>query len=275
MTPGSAAGAASAPEAIAAAIVARRAGRHLLLLCDFDGTLSRFDPDPRAVVLADGIERVLGSLASREDCSIGVISGRRLQDVRDRVTVPGDLYIAGFHGLEIHTPGETFLHPDASAAAATMHEIAKLVRPRLSDLPGVFIEDKDLSIALHYREAEPAVRVVAQALFIEAARAGLEAGRLRMLPGSCVIELLPAIAWHKGSALEWIRERIQRVHGPTFTVYVGDDLTDEDAFRAVGPDGMAIAASDRVTGAEFRVDGPTGVARLLHSLDGSADQRRA
>ena len=143
------------------------------------------------------------------------------------------------------------------------------------EIRGVFIEDKDLSIALHYREAEPAVRVVAQSLFMDAARADLEAGRLRLLPGACVIELLPAIAWHKVSALEWIRERIQRAHGATFTVYIGDDLTDEDAFRAVGPDGMAIAASVRVTGAEFRVDGPPAVARLLDSLDGSANHGRA
>ena len=275
MMPGTVAGAAATPEAIAKEIAARRAGRHLLLLCDFDGTLSPFNPDPRAVVLADGVERALGSLASRADCSVGVISGRRLQDVRDRVTVPGDLYIAGFHGLEIHAPGETFLHPDASAAATTMHAIGAAVRPRIADLPGVFIEDKDFSIALHYREAEPAVRVVAQSLFMDAARADVAAGRLRLLPGACVIELLPAIAWHKGSALEWIRERIVRVHGPTFTVYVGDDLTDEDAFRAVGADGMAIAASARVTGADFRLDGPPAVARLLDSLDGSANHRRA
>jgi alpha,alpha-trehalase len=267
---------------LAATICARRTGRHLLLLCDFDGTLSPFNPDPRAVVLGDGVARVLGLLASRADCSLGVISGRRLQDVRDRVTVPGDLYITGFHGLEIHTPGETFLHPEASAAAATMHAIAAAVRPRLADLPGVFLEDKDLSIALHYREAEPAVRVVAQSVFLDAARADVDAGRLRLLPGACVIELLPKIAWHKGSALEWIRERVQRLFGPTFTVYIGDDLTDEDAFHAVGADGIAIAASDRVSGAHVHVDGPADVARLLHqvsareveSKDVSADHRR-
>jgi len=260
---------------LAAEIAARCGRRHLLLLCDFDGTLTPFDPDPRAVRLGEGMARVLGSLASRPDCTIGVISGRRLQDVRDRITVPGALYIAGFHGLEVHAPGETFLHPGASAAAATMREIADVLRPRIAHLPGVFIEDKDLSIALHYREAEPAVRVVAQSVFVDAARAALDAGRLRLLPGACVVELLPSIGWHKGSALQWIRERVERLHGPTFTIYIGDDVTDEDAFRAVGPDGMTIGASDRVSGVQFHVDGPAAVERLLHSLDGPENNRRA
>jgi trehalose-phosphatase len=251
---------------LAEEIQRRRGGRHLLLLCDFDGTLCPFNADPRAVTLGDGMARVLGSLASRSDCSLGVISGRRLQDVRDRVTVPGELYIAGFHGLEIHAPGETFLHPEASAAAATMHAIAESVRPRLAALPGVFVENKDFSIVLHYREAEPAVRVAAQSFFMDAARGEIDAGRLRLLPGACVIELLPAIGWHKGSALEWIRERIERLHGPTFTMYIGDDVTDEDAFRAVGPGGMTIGASERVASAEFRVDGPADVERLLNDV---------
>ena len=262
-------------EQLVAEIASRRGARHLLLLCDFDGTLCPFFADPRAVALTGSMARILGALASRPDCTLGVISGRRLQDVRDRVTVPGELYIAGFHGLEIHTPGDAFLHPDASAAAATMHDVAEAVKPHLAELPGVFVEDKDLSIVLHYREAEPSVRVVAQSVFLDAARAYVDAGRLRLMPGACVLELLPATSWHKGSALEWIRERVERLHGATFTVYVGDDVTDEDAFEAVGLCGMTIGASERVTSAEFRVDGPGDVERLLHSLNGQADNRRA
>ena len=251
---------------IAAEITARRAGRHLLLLCDFDGTLTPFNPDPRAVRLDEGVARLLGTLASRPDCTIGIITGRRLQDVRDRVSVTGELYVAGFHGLEIHAPGETFVHPDASAAAGTMRAIAAAMRRELALLPGVFIEDKDLSIALHYREAEPDVAATAKSRFLDAARADLAANRVRLLPGACVMELLPSTPWHKGNALEWIRERTERIHGPTFTVYVGDDVTDEDAFLAVGPGGMSIGASDRVTGAEFQVDGPEAVERVLRDL---------
>jgi trehalose-phosphatase len=259
----------------AAEIVKRRAGRHFLLLLDFDGTLAPFRPDPTAVYLDAGVSAQLTRLAARGDTTLGVITGRRLPDVRQRFDVHGDVYLAGFHGLEIQAPDEAWVHPAAAAATPLMRSIAQAMEPHLAELPGVFIEDKVFSIALHYREATPAVRVVATSRFMEAARAEVEAGRLRLLPGACVIELLPGAAWHKGSALEWIRERVAREHGPTFTVYVGDDVTDEDAFRAIGADGIAIAASERAAGGEFSVDGPEGVRRLLHWLDGPADNRRA
>jgi alpha,alpha-trehalase len=215
---------------------------------------------------------LLGSLASKPNSTVGIISGRRLPDLRKRITVPGEVYIAGFHGLEIQSPYETFMHPEAAAATVTMREIVERMQASLPSFPGVFIEDKVFSIALHFREATPAV---AQSRVMEAARDGVADGRLRLLPGACVVELLPGAAWHKGSALQWIRERIERLHGPTFTVYVGDDVTDEDAFKAVGPEGMTISASERATGAQFSVNGPEGVERLLHSLDGPKDNSRA
>jgi trehalose-phosphatase len=253
----------------------RRDGRHLLLLFDFDGTLTPFQPNPEGVHLDDEVRGLLAGLATKPDATVGIISGRRLPDLEKRLKIPGDVYVAGFHGLEIHTPGEAFLHPDAAAATSILRGIAESMRAHLTMLPGVFVEDKVFSIALHYREADPAVRLVAQSRFMDTARKYIDSGRLRVLPGACVIELLPGVSWHKGSALQWIRERIERVHGPTFTVYVGDDVTDEDAFRAVGPEGMTISASERASGAEFFVNGPDGVKRLLHSLDAPEDNRRA
>jgi trehalose-phosphatase len=263
-------------DAAVAELKARRGGRHLLLLFDFDGTLVSFKPDPDAVYLSAEVSDRLCRLAKRPDATVGIISGRRLPDLQNRLTVQGEIYLAGFHGLEIQSPeGESFIHPGASAAIVTMQAIADVMRPQLGELPGVFIEDKFFSIALHYREAVPAVRVVALSKLMDAARADVDSGKLRLLPGDCVLELLPGAAWHKGSALQWIRERIERIHGPTFTVYVGDDVTDEDAFRAVGPEGLALAASARATGAHFSVDGPEGVKRLLDSLDAPEDYRRA
>lgn len=254
----------------------RRSGRHLLLLFDFDGTLVPFKADPDAVYLSSDVSDRLCRLAKRPDATVGIISGRRLADLQERLKVEGDIYLAGFHGLEIQEPGgESFVHPGAAAAVPTMQKIAETIRPQLGELPGVFIEDKYFSIALHYREAQPAVRVVALSRFMDAARADVDSGKLRLLPGACVVELLPGAAWHKGSALQWIRERIERIHGPTFTVYVGDDVTDEDAFRVVGPDGMALSASERASGAHFNVSGPEGVKRLLDSLDGPENNGRA
>jgi len=249
------------------ALADRRDGRHLLLLLDFDGTLCPFDPDPDNVHLTGTVRTFLGSLARKPASTVGIISGRRLPDLHKRARVAPEIYLAGFHGLEIEAPGEAFIHPEAAAATPLVRAIAMEMHPYLPSLPGVFNEDKVFSIALHYREAMAPVSAAAQERFLDCARADLTAGRLRLQPGACVLELLPGVAWNKGRALEWIRQRVEQLSGPTFSVYVGDDVTDEDAFRAVGPHGMTIAASDRASGAEFRVDGPDEVERLLRLLD--------
>lgn len=248
------------------ALADRRGQRHQLLLFDFDGTLCPFHPDPGAVQLTDRVRVLLGSLARNPASTVGIISGRRLPDLHKRARITPEIYLAGFHGLEIEAPGEAFIHPEAAAATPLMRAIAKDMSAHLPSLPGVFIEDKVFSIALHYREAEERVGVVAQKHFLAAASDHLLSGRLRLQPGACVLELLPDVAWNKGRALEWIRERVEDASGPTYSVYVGDDVTDEDAFRAVGLHGMTIAASEGASGAEFRVDGPAGVERLLECL---------
>lgn len=252
---------------IARDILRRRGSDHLLLLCDFDGTLSEFDPDPNAVYLSDARRGVLARLAARSCCTVGIVSGRRLTDVRARAGDIGDVYIAGFHGLEIEGMQESFVHSDATSAAAALKAVRTRVVPSLRRLPGVFVEDKGLSIALHFRDADPAHRVVAQSVFMDAARNGLDTGGFRLLPGSCVVELLPKTSWNKGSAVRWILERVTARVGQVFPVYIGDDVTDADALAAVHPHGIGIAASERVAG-DASVDGPGEVERLLAALDG-------
>ena len=253
-------------EAIAREILWRRGGRRLLLLCDFDGTLCEFDPDPQAVYLNASLRDLLAGLARRACCTVGVVSGRRLADVRARVGDVGDIYIAGFHGLEIDGPGESFLHPNAAAAAEAVNDVAARAASAIRRLPGVFLEDKGLSVALHFRAADPAHRVVAQSIFVDAARSLLDAGRLQLLPGSFVIELLPNTRWNKGSAVQWILERVETQNGAVFPVYVGDDVTDAAALAAMRGKGIGVAASERVSG-DYAVDGPAGVERLLRAID--------
>ena len=86
------------------------------------------------------------------------------------------------------------------------------------------------------------------------------------MAGASMLELMPNIHWHKGSAVDWIRERVVRQHGDAWPVYIGDDLTDEDGFRAVREQGVSVAASSRAGDADFAVDGPDEVEALLRQL---------
>jgi trehalose-phosphatase len=255
----------AAPEQIAATIVSRRGGRGLLLLCDFDGTLCEFDPDPAAVCLPARRRALLNAIAG-VGVPVGIVTGRRLVDLATRI---GDLhvsYLVGFHGLEIDTPRVSFIHPEVVTARALVRQVADAVARDVEALPGVFLEDKESSISLHYREASPSAQTTAQTLFLRAARPLVNAGALKLLPGSCVIELLPNIAWDKGAAVKWIREDHEREAGPVSAVYMGDDVTDEHAFAALGPGDTGVGSSERVSLAEFDVDGPVGIEAVLRAL---------
>jgi len=240
----------------------RAAGRHLVVLLDFDGTLCEFEPDPRAVVLPAALRDVIIGLQRR--ATVGIVSGRRLHDVRERVGIDG-VVVAGLHGLEIEGLGDRFVHPDLEKARAAVAEVSEELSAIATGLPGAFVEDKGASVALHFREADLESQRIAVEAFGVAAAPLIERGLLRLMRGSCVLELLPNIDWNKGHAVQWILDRVERQRGSVFAVYIGDDVTDQDAIAAVEGDGLAIAASDRVT-AHVRIDGPPAVERLLRAL---------
>jgi len=243
--------------------VRRRArGKRLLLLLDFDGTLTEFEADPAAVQLPASRRAILQQLQQR--ATVGIVSGRRLEDVRARCALNG-IIVAGLHGLEIDGLGERYVHPDLDAAGGAIAQVAAGLREAAAGLRGVFVEDKGASVALHFREADTDGQRAAVDRFAAVVAPFVETGRLRVMRGSYVLELLPNIDWNKGHAVRWIVERVEQREGKAFVVYIGDDVTDQDAFAAVEADGLPIAASDRAT-ASTRLDGPVGVERFLAAL---------
>lgn len=243
--------------------VRRRAdGKHLVVLLDFDGTLCEFEPNPQAVQLPAARRALILGLQRR--ATIGIVSGRRLVEVRELVGIEG-VVVAGLHGLEIEGLGERFVHPDMEKARTAVAEIRDGLRAVVDRLPGAFVEDKGPSVALHFRETDLAAQLIAVEAFAILAAPLIERGQLRLMRGSYVLELLPNIDWNKGHAVQWILDRVEQQKGPVFPVYIGDDVTDQDAIAAVEGVGLAIAASDRVT-ANTRIDGPPAVERFLRAL---------
>ncbi len=254
-------------ERAASAVKEASRGRHLLLLLDFDGTLVDFNSEPEAVFLSSERRQLLLDIHNRQDATVAIVSGRRLSDVRHRAALPADNYHAGLHGLEIEGHGETFAHPDARSATSIVRELVAGLPRDLEGLPGVLVEDKTWSVVLHFRAAAPEDAEKIPAVLEKRVRRYLQSGQLRIMHGACMIEVLPNTSWNKGKAVEWIRERVAAASRlPLACVYVGDDVTDQDAFGALGDPGIAIASSRRVSGADFYIDGPTEVEALLRRL---------
>ncbi|MEU7766600.1 trehalose-phosphatase [Nocardia sp. NPDC049190] len=232
------------------------------VLLDFDGTLADIVADPAAASLVDGLQAILARLIRQ--CPVAIISGRDLDDLLSRVDLPG-IWYAGCHGFELLAPDGSRHVPDCglSAEPAIAHAVGELDH-RLRDVPGVLIERKRFAVAVHHRNvAEQRIATVVAAAY----EVGRDAG-LRVYNGRKVTELRPDVDWDKGTAVDWI---LDRLGVPALPIYVGDDLTDEDAFDVIASDGIPIVvrdaeSRDRPTGAHYAVDSPAGVRDLLRRL---------
>lgn len=235
--------------------------RDPMAFLDYDGTLSAIVSEPDAAVLVDGAAEALQLLAAQ--CPVAILSGRDLADIRARVDIPG-IWYAGSHGFELTGP-DGVRHENEAAAAfvPTLARAAAELGRTLAQVPGVHVEHKRYAVAVHYRQVAPeSVGAIVSATSALAHREGL-----RVTGGRMLVELRPDIDWDKGTTLAWIGERIDPADA-RIPLYIGDDLTDEDAFDAVRFGGISIVVGhdedgDRRTAAHFRLSGPNQVQELL------------
>jgi trehalose-phosphatase len=245
----------------------------LLLMTDYDGTLTPIVDDPADAILADDTREQLLRIARSPRGSVAVISGRGLEDLRTRVGVPEVIY-AGCHGLEIMGPGLEFRHPDALAQQSMLWAVGEILVRRAPAVSGMRVEPKGLAVAVHYRHVPPdEIRRVE----IELARAIREQGsRLKIFHGTKVIEVLPQVAWTKGECAEWIEERVgSTLAGRVLWLYLGDDWTDEHAFEVLGSRALTIRVGDLVPAskAAFRLEDVSEVQQVLTALASGAGRR--
>lgn len=195
------------------------------VLLDFDGTLSPFAKKPHLASIPPGAKRALMALASDQRFRAGVISGRSLRDVRQMVGVPGIFY-AGNHGMEVEGPGLSFVHPLAERAEGEVKACASALARLLEGFAGAIVEDKGFTASVHYRLAKE--RDVAPMLGMIEDEAKGHSG-LVLRHGKKVVEIRPDIDWGKGRASELI---LRHLGGGRLPIYVGDDETDEEAFKS-------------------------------------------
>ena len=257
-----------ARERVADWLAARRRAGRMLVALDFDGTLADIVADPAVAALHATVEPPLRRLAARPDTDVAIVSGRALEDVRARVPIP-ELYLAGNHGLEIEGPGVSQVHREAASVRPQLVRCATELRRRLGEVPGVETEDKGLSLSVHYRRAvypEEAGRRV-RALLEELCGGD---PRLRLTAGKMVHEVRPAVDWDKGRATAFLQQALRASHGSLVpTIFIGDDVTDEDAFRVVAADGAGVLVTSELPGdtaATTFVRSPREVAELLATL---------
>jgi trehalose-phosphatase len=231
------------------------AAEGVALFLDFDGTLVDFRPRPDQVKFAARTRSALRKLAAHRNVRVMIVSGRRRSSLLRFIKVPG-LRLSGLYGWEhqegLKLPGSTIRQ---ISIARTM--LATLER----DLPGIFVEDKGISFAVHFRDASLEVERKARTRLRKFPRRFR--AHLRIIRAGNVWELTPRHIRGKGAAM---RILLRQIPSGFLPIYVGDDLTDEPAFKALRQGISVIVGSRRPTRASFSLPNPTAVCKFLKLL---------
>lgn len=234
-------------------------GRLPIVLVDFDGTLAPISPDPEAVEMMEPARETLSALAER--IPVGILSGREVGDVKRRVGLDGLVY-AGSHGLEIEGPGVAWTAgSDALPALARAYE---RLTPLMQQFDGLKLERKSLGLAVHYRSMEDSALPAVERQVHEVES---DEPALCLIHGKKVMELRPDVAWDKGRALLWLVDHLTPDGAAVLPIYLGDDVTDEDAFRAMDAEAVSVVVrgedNSRCSIARFALGDPGEVSTFL------------
>ena len=240
----------SLPVELDTALAALAGRRPLLVASDYDGVLARLRNEPSAAVPEPGTAEALARLAAVDGVTVALVSGRGVADLQATSGFEGDYRWVGSHGAEYDGPlvGELAVRRDA---------LAEQLAPVTAVVPGAWVEVKPASVAVHVR---PVTDRAAAARLLDDVRS-LADSSLTLKPGKDVLELAVTDA-DKGSALRRLRAEL----GAAGAIYLGDDVTDEDGFRALGPDDVTVKVGEGPTVARFRVPDPAGARRVLERL---------
>jgi trehalose-phosphatase len=227
----------------------------LLVACDYDGTLAPIVEDPeRAMPLPEAVA-ALRALAALPQTTVAVISGRALRDLAMLSRLPAEIHLVGSHGSEFDVGFVQGLPPERQELRTRLFEV---LAQMTSDKPGVRLEAKPASVAVHTRSADRAVAAEVN----EAVRNGPASWPgVHVTAGKEVLEL-SVISTNKGSAVDQLRMQVSA----NAVLFVGDDVTDENAFARLHGNDVGIKIGQGETRAQFRVADPENAVRTLAYL---------
>jgi trehalose 6-phosphate phosphatase len=245
----------------------------LILLLDFDGTLAPIVEDPADARIPPETRGALDRLRCVPGVVVALVSGRALADVRSLAGIE-DIAYAGNHGMEIEAPGFSRIQGEAVSVRPALDAAREALSASLSGSPGSWVEDKGLTLSIHYRLTPGEYHDAVHTAVREAVE---EHTDLHITEGKRVLEIRPRVAWDKGKAVLFLLEQWPEPRAPV--LYLGDDRTDEDAFCALRQEGRGegIIVADPPSGdtaATSYLRTTTEVGRFIAALADHATHRR-
>ncbi|KAG8072428.1 hypothetical protein GUJ93_ZPchr0006g43441 [Zizania palustris] len=243
-------------------------GKKIVMFLDYDGTLSPIVADPDAAYMSDAMRAAVREVAKTFPTAI--VSGRCRDKVRNFVGLP-ELYYAGSHGMDIKGPSsnpESVLCQPASEFLPMIDEVYKALVEKTKSTPGAKVENNKFCLSVHFRCVDEKRW---NALGEQVKAVIKEYPKLKLTQGRKVLEIRPSIKWDKGKALEFLLESLGFANcSDVLPVYIGDDRTDEDAFKVLRKTGQGlgilVSKCPKETNASYSLQDPTEVMEFLLRL---------
>jgi alpha,alpha-trehalase len=205
---------------------------------DYDGTLTPIVERPEDAILSKKMREIIKNLS--EKYTVAIISGRKQEEIKQLVKIE-NIFYAGCHGFDISGSEISMIKPNFKEKIPLISKIKEKLNKEFSSILGILIEDKKFSVAVHYRLVDEKYLPQIENLVTSIIKNNPS---LRLMRGKKVFEILP-IDWDKGKAIRLIMQVLNISWQDSFIIYIGDDTTDEDAFRTIRTRGVGILVSER------------------------------
>jgi len=233
------------------------------LFLDYDGTITPIQKTPSEAVLAPDTIHLLQQLIQLPDVRVTIVTGRSMKDIRNFVTLE-DIRLVANHGFHIYQNKSEWIHPDALSSRPKMHQLQNILQNALDSFSNVFVEDKQFTLSVHYRNVIAQNVPFVKELTIKTV--SVFDPELIITEGKEVLEVRPAVEWGKGHA---VRKLLNEHQYPSnsLKIYIGDDKTDEDAFKALKSSGITIHVGEMPeTKAQYYVENVRDVIKILKMI---------
>ena len=235
--------------------------KKIIFFLDYDGTLVPIQKKPSLARLDKNTRELLKRLSKKSWAKVFIISGRSLKDIKNLVGLKA-LYYIGNHGIELEGPGIRYINPKARRLRRAIQKSYIALKKNLR-VKGALIENKTYTLSLHYRLVSPARIPGLVKIFNETVKNIKKSKKVKITEGKKVFEIRPDAKWDKGAMTCWIlKKKSLKKYLP---ICIGDDKTDEDAFRILRNRGITILVSrkKKKTAAQYRLKSPKEVVRFL------------
>lgn len=222
-------------------------------MTDFDGTLTPIVGRPEDAILSEEMRKYISRLVDL--CLVAIVTGRALNDIKEMVGIEG-IYYVGNHGFEISGPEIEWTKREAVQAKKVISDICASIEEKAGAIEGVLVENKGFTASVHYRLVKDEDVPKVKEIFRKATKPYELEGEVRTSRGKKVLKIMPNLEWNKGKAISFLLESLELVEKP-FPIYLGDDVTDEDAFRVLKRRkglGILVSSKEKLSEAKYRLD---------------------